>query len=71
MIKKPQNGIYRTLTSMLSTSKKLHGLPLSAINIMRASKDIIEYQTNAYTIENKLNCTNTIRDCFKISIVLC
>jgi hypothetical protein len=39
--------------------------PLSSEAIFLADKSRVQYSTNGYEIENKLNCTNTIAHCFE------
>jgi hypothetical protein len=39
--------------------------PLSSESALLADKSRVQYSTNGYEIENKLNCTNTIAHCFE------
>jgi hypothetical protein len=40
-------------------------IPLCSKNTLLADKSRVQYSTNGYEIENKLNCTNTIAHCFE------
>jgi hypothetical protein len=38
--------------------------PLSSLEILRCDKSQVIYATNGFNVDNEVNCTNTINDCF-------